>query len=109
MAKSKEKKEKRTSAADVLIPQFGLKLVKSDDLLIAMVREATGSKKFDAKQLAWYKSQYRAGKLKGMNGKPGHLISQAGGHLKPAAKKAKAGKVVVKKRAAKPAAEPVEG
>lgn len=111
MAKSKEAKERRTSAADVLVKQFALERVKSDEDLISMVREATGSKKFDAKQLAWYKSQYRGGKLKGQDGKPGHLINQAGGHTKDGAKKAKAAKKVVvpnrreKKRRAE---EPIE-
>ncbi len=110
--KTKSKKEKRTSAADVLVEQFALKAVKPNEDLIKMVREATGSKKFDDKQLAWYKSQYRAGKLKGMNGKAGHLIAQ--GKLtkeahtrRPKGSSSKA-KVVVKKKAAKKEAEPVE-
>lgn len=111
MAKGKEQKERRTSAADVLVDQFALKMVKDDETLIKLVKEATGSKKFDEKQLAWYKSQYRGGKLKGMNGKAGHLIEQAGGHVKDKAKakSAKRGKVVVKKKAAKVSSEPVEG
>jgi hypothetical protein len=104
MAKGKEKKEKRVSAADVLIPQFGLQKVKDDEALIKLVKEATGSKKFDDKQLAWYKSQYRAGKLKGQNGKPGHLIQQ--GKLTKDKPAAKAKKVVVK--AKKKQAEPLE-
>jgi hypothetical protein len=107
----KDKKEKRVSAADVLVEQFALKTVKGNEELISLVREATGSKKFDEKQLAWYKSQYRAGKLKGMNGKPGHLIAQGKltkeAHTRRPKSKAK---VVVKKKAAPKAkeAEPVE-
>jgi len=90
-AKRQEGKEKRVSAADVLVPQFGLKTVKSNEELIKMVRAETGSTKFDDKQLAWYKSQYRGGKMKGQNGKPGHPIAQ-GSLMKPkAAAKAKAG------------------
>jgi hypothetical protein len=109
--KTKNKKEKRTSAADVLVEQFALKVVKSNEELIKLVREATGSKKFDDKQLAWYKSQYRAGKLKGMNGKAGHLIAQGKltkeAHTRRPKSSSKA-KVVVKKKAAKKEAEPVE-
>lgn len=68
--------EKRVTAAGILAAQFALKTVKDNDELIKMVREATGSTKFNDVQLAWYKSQYRAGKMVGQDGKPGHLIAQ---------------------------------
>ena len=106
-------KQKRVSAADVLLAQFGLQNVKSDDELIKLVKEATGSKKFDAKQLAWYKSRYRAGKLKGQNSKAGHLIKQ-GSLLKKKAsaggKKAtvKTAKTAKKVKVRKESEEPIE-
>ena len=96
-----EKKSKRITAASILIDQFGLEKVKSDEALIELVKEKTGSKKFDKHQLAWYKSAYRAGKLGGMNGKAGHVIDQ--GNL---VKKAKVVKTV--KKATKKTEEPIE-
>ena len=89
---AKETKEPRVTAASILVEQFGLKAVKSNDELIKMVKKETGSTKFDERQLAWYKSQYRGGKMKGQNGKAGHPIAQAGGlkkSVKPRARNAK--------------------
>lgn len=106
--------EKRVTAAGILEEQFGLKTVKSNEELIKMVKDATGSVKFNDVQLAWYKSQYRAGKMAGQDGKPGHLIAQ-GSHMKPAAamarmKKSKAKVAKAVKKVAKPSKEePIEG
>jgi hypothetical protein len=99
-ALEKKSKEPRVSAADVLVPQFGLKSVKSNEELIKLVRSETGSTKFDEKQLAWYKSQFRGGKLKGQDGKAGHPIAQ-GSMLKK-------GTVRPVKRQAAQAEEPIE-
>lgn len=101
-APRQEKKESgpRVTAGSVLLEQLGLKQVKADAELVKMVRAATGSVKFDGKQLAWYKSQFRAGKLKGQNGKPGHPIAQGSPLKKRAAKKA---------AAAEEEEEPIEG
>jgi hypothetical protein len=103
---TKEDKAPRVTAAGILLEQFGLKTVKSNEELVELIREKTGSTKFNDVQLAWYKSQYRAGKMKGQNGKPGHLIAQAGGHLKESAKKVVAVKTVAKKKAV--IEEPIE-
>lgn len=105
------KSEKRVTAAGILVEQFALKTVKSNEELVKMIREATGSTKFDVSQLSWYKTQYRAGKMKGQNGKPGHLIAQ-GSLMKPAAAVAKAkvkAKGKVAKKVVKEEEEPIEG
>lgn len=79
MAKKKEgtKKSKRTgpTAASVLIRLLGREHVPSDEAIIKEVKEETGSAKFDERQLAWYKWKYKAGALKGMDGKA-HTIAQ---------------------------------
>lgn len=97
---TKVKKEARVTAGSILLPQFELQKVKDDETLIDMVKEATGSKKFDKTQLAWYKSQFRRGLLKGQNGKAGHVINQGGLTKKAVKVKGKA------KKASK--AEPIE-
>ena len=52
---------KRVSAAQAFRDSIKLKL--TDEQLIARVRKISGSKTFDAKHLAWYKSMNKAGKL----------------------------------------------
>jgi hypothetical protein len=90
----KATKSKRVTAGDVLIGILSRANVPADEVIIAEVKEATGSSKFDEKQLAWYKWKFRLGKLKGMDGKQ-HVINQG-----DAKKPAKAGKkkIVVKKK-----------
>lgn len=89
---SKQKKEAKVTASSILIKLLGAAHVKGDEDIIQEVREETGSGKFDASQLAWYKWKYRQGALKGMDGKP-HTISQ--GETK------KEKKVVIKDRRGK--------
>lgn len=103
---SKEVKEKRVTAASVLIPLLSAAKVKDDEELIERVKDATGSTKFDKAQLAWYKWKFREGKLKGMDGKK-HAINQGSPLKKKAQDKADkaAKKKIVVKRAKK---EPVE-
>lgn len=79
MAKKKEgkKESKRTgpTAAAILVRLLGREHVPSDEAIIKEVKEETGSAKFDGRQLAWYKWKYKAGALKGMDGKA-HTIAQ---------------------------------
>jgi hypothetical protein len=89
------KKSSRVTASSVLIPILSRANVPANAEIIDAVGSATGSKKFDAKQLAWYMWKFRQGKLKGMDGKQ-HVINQKSGR-KAAVKKAK---VVVRKKAA---------
>lgn len=91
----KNGKDKRVTAGSVLIPLLSRATAPDDGELITEVRKATGSIKFDEKQLAWYKTQFRQGELKGQDGKKREIVQ------KEVAKKAKAPKpskkVVIKK------------
>lgn len=92
----------RVTAGSILLPFFEKSKCPDNDFLIKTVKAATGSKKFDETQLAWYKSQFRRGLLKGMNGKAGHVINQGGLVKKEVVK----GRAV--KKAKKASAEPIE-
>lgn len=87
-------KEARVTAGSVLIKLLGAAKVQSDEAIIKLVKDETGSSKFDGKQLAWYKWKYRQGKLKGMDGKQ-HVINQ--GSPKKAEKVEKTKKRIVVK------------
>ena len=104
-----DRRGKRVTAASVLIPLLSAAKVKTDDEIIEIVKEETGSTKFDKAQLAWYKWKFREGKLKGMDGKK-HVINQGSPLKKKAQQKAEKAaakkKVVVKKKAK--SEEPVE-
>lgn len=93
--RAKERRKARVTVASVLIPALGQAKVQEDREIIKLVREATGSGKFDAKQLAWYKWKFRQGKLKGQDGTK-QAINQ-GSPLKSKAP-AKKRRVVVKKK-----------
>lgn len=95
--KEQRKSERRSgklTAGRVLIGILGLEKVPADAKIIEQVREATGSDKFDERQLSWYKWKYRQGRLKGQDGKA-HVINQ-GSPLKEKAKVKKA--IIVKKK-----------
>jgi len=94
--KNGSKKSARVTASSVLIPILSRASVPANDEIIDTVKDATGSTKFDAAQLAWYMWKFRQGKLKGMDGKQ-HVINQKSGR-KAAVKKSK--KVVVRKHTA---------
>ncbi len=56
-------KTKKTSAAQAFRDSLKVKSLKDDDAVITYVKKVSGSKTFDAKTLAWYRSMYKAGKL----------------------------------------------
>lgn len=91
----KDRREQRVTASSVLIRILGLAKVPQDEAIIAQVKDETGSTKFDAAQLAWYKWKYRQGALKGQDGK---LQTIEQGEAKKPAKSKK--KLVIKKKAA---------
>lgn len=70
-------KGKRYTAAQLLRVAFEAKKVGTNSSLVKMVKEKTGSKKFDDKQLAWYKSAFRHGKLAGQKAGRNYSIAQA--------------------------------
>ncbi len=72
---------------------MGLSNVPEDGEIIKQVKAETGSDKFDARQLAWYKWQFRQGKLRGQDG-TAQVINQGSNKKEPKAKK----KVVVLKK-----------
>ena len=66
MAKKTEKKAPRKgSIAETVQHLLSLAAVPADDAIIARVKAAHKGTKFDEKHLAWYKSQFRQGKLTG--------------------------------------------
>lgn len=52
----------KTSAAQAFRDTIKLKGL-TDEQIIARVKKVSGSKTFDEKTLAWYRSMYKAGKL----------------------------------------------
>lgn len=84
-------KPKRVMASKVVTGILLLKRVPDDETIIATVQQKTGNRNFDKNQLAFYKSKFRKGELKGQDGKKG-IIAQATAHRK--AKGSKAGDVV---------------
>lgn len=97
--KEKRKGERRAgkiTAGSVLVKLLGAEKVASDEQLIKEVREATGSKLFDERQLAWYKWKFRQGKLKGQDGKS-QVINQ-GSPLKASKNGHSKKKIVIKKK-----------
>lgn len=89
-----ERRSGKLTAGRVLIGILGQDKVPADADIIKQVREATGSDKFDERQLSWYKWKYRQGRLKGQDGKA-HVIAQ-GSPLKEKAPKKKS--IIVKKK-----------
>ena len=69
-----EKPKKVTIAAVVSHILLGER-VPPDDRIIALVRRRSGSANFGRKDLAWYKTKARQGKLCGQDGRP-HVIDQ---------------------------------
>ena len=63
----KTKKETSTktkiTVASVVRRILGLKKTPTDEKFIVLVKKETGSKKFDQKQLSWYRSQFKSGRL----------------------------------------------
>lgn len=53
----------KVSAAQAFRDSLETKSLKTDDAIIKYVRENSGSKTFDDKTLAWYRSMHKAGKL----------------------------------------------
>jgi len=87
-------KEKRVTTGSVLIPLLSRATAPDDGELITEVRKATGSIKFDEKQLAWYKTQFRQGELKGQDGKKREIVQK---EVKKAKAPKPSKKVVLKK------------
>lgn len=54
---------KKTSAAQAFRDSLKLKTLKDDEAIVAYVRKQSGSKTFDLKTLAWYRSMHKGGKL----------------------------------------------
>lgn len=63
MATATAKKVNKVSAASVFRRLNALKNPPSDEKFIETVRKESGSKTFDAKHLAWYRSMAKQGKL----------------------------------------------
>lgn len=84
-----KEKQKRVTAASVVRAILGSSRVPTDEKIIEMVKQKTGSRKFDKSHLSWYKTQWKAGKwAKGKR----QLIKQA--QQKRRASGAKPGDVV---------------
>lgn len=56
------KKEKRTTAASVVLGLLRSKVAPTDDVIIQTVLETVEGSKFNKAQLAWYKHQYKTGR-----------------------------------------------
>lgn len=72
--KAKARKFRKTIASTVLSILSRMH-VGTDASIISEVKVAHAGTKFNEKHLAWYKSKFRVGALKGMTGKR-HSISQ---------------------------------
>ena len=57
------KDEKKVTATSIVKHEFSKKIILNDEVIIAAVKKACPDSHFGANQLAWYKSQARAGKL----------------------------------------------
>lgn len=53
----------KTSAAQAFRDSLVRKDLKTEEAIIKYVKEKSGSKTFDGKTLAWYRSMHKAGKL----------------------------------------------
>jgi len=84
------------TASEIFVRLLSMEKAPGDESIIKQVKDATGSTKFDTKQLAWYKWKFRQGKLKGQDGKSA-VISQPDAKKPKAAKKGKK-KIVLKKK-----------
>jgi hypothetical protein len=71
----KAKTPRKGSIMATVIGILGATSVPGDEAIIAKVRTTHKGTKFDEKHLAWYKSQFRQGKLTGQ-GKGPHAIAQ---------------------------------
>lgn len=65
MKKTMKKAEGKVTAASV-VRQLLVSFKGTNEELVAEVNERTGKEGFNLKQLAWYRSQWKHGKLKGM-------------------------------------------
>lgn len=95
------KAEKKVTAASIVLGLFALKVVPTDEAIIAAVHDGVEATKFDKTHLAWYKYQFRQGRW---NDGEQQVIRQA---EMPKAEKAtkSAPKAAVKKAVAKKAAK----
>lgn len=94
------KKEKRTTAASVVLGLLRSKVAPTDDAIIQAVLETVEGSKFNKAQLAWYKHQYKTGRW---DEGEAQVINQA---KAPRAEKAVPTKTA--KKSAKKTARPVE-
>lgn len=72
-------KSNRPKACDVVFQLLSEKPVRTDTAIIAAVNAATFHDGFNAKQLAYYKSKFRRGLMKGQGGKPVAIEEQTVG------------------------------
>lgn len=115
MGKKDKKAPRKGSITETVLHLLGLTVVPSDEAIIARVKAAHKGTKFNEKHLAWYKSQYRQGKLTGQSAGR-HVINQKAEPKKheprqdkpKAAAKKPSGGLKPKKKVAEPAAEPAE-
>lgn len=92
-AAKKEVKEKRITAASVVIGLLGQRQVPNDEAIINTVLDTVEGSKFNKAQLAWYKHQYKTGKWH--DGEP-QTINQAKAEKAPKAAAKKAAKKTTK-------------
>lgn len=63
MPTATKEKSNKLSAAQAFRDSLKVKGLKTDEAVVSYVRERSGSKTFDLKTLAWYRSMHKAGKL----------------------------------------------
>lgn len=66
--------EQRPTVASIISKILLSEKVPPDNRIISLVHQKTGNKKFNKRDLAWYKTKVRQGKLKGQLGP--HAIDQ---------------------------------
>ena len=87
-------KEKRISAASIVLGMLNLKVVPTDEQIISAVLEACEGSKFKKTHLAWYKYQFKQGRWN--DGEP-QVIRQAAVVKEAKKVMSKKGKAVSKK------------
>lgn len=73
--KAKVKRKPRKTIASTVLAILSRAHVGTDASIVAEVKAAHAGTKFNEKHLAWYKSKFRVGGLKGQSGKR-HAINQ---------------------------------
>ena len=75
MKKTKAMVEKKVTpkAVDEIYRIFTMEAVPDDEAIVAKVNKYTGKTGFNMTQLAWYKSKFRNGHMKGQGGKKAEI------------------------------------